>query len=336
MRPKLSLYKSPRTQRASNLAGVLLLLLSQFSLAQSGAVNACLQSEVLNTANLDKTVRELQTRCSLQANVQQSDNIDSSNPIPTTPATNQRPSPVITGFFQPYKRNYITFGSMKKNNGGKAFSGNSLDIKFELGMKFVLFPKENSPLLAPLSFGYSQRSWWDIAESSAPFSEHNYNPEIFWDFASTRDTQAIDLGLHLIDKAGVEHQSNGLNGARSRSWDRAFMEREFTVSEAFSWKLKIWEILNVGEFNSDIEDYLGNASLGAKFNFNNWIDFEVTAMQGSKAEKISYQADLILPISQWVNSYFMLTYYDGFGEALISYNQKTRSMRAGFYLPLGF
>jgi hypothetical protein len=36
----------------------------------------------------------------------------------------------------------------------------------------------------------------------------------------------------------------------------------------------------------------------------------------------------------WVNSAFFISYYEGYGEALISFNQKTRSLRAGLYFPL--
>ena len=47
-------------------------------------------------------------------------------------------------FFQPYKKNYITFGSLKNADGSAPFSGESLDIKFELGMQFTLFPEIDS------------------------------------------------------------------------------------------------------------------------------------------------------------------------------------------------
>jgi len=36
--------------------------------------------------------------------------------------------------------------------------------------------------------------------------------------------------------------------------------------------------------------------------------------------------DLIFPMSQWVNSRFVLSYCNGFGEALTSYNKQTTSL----------
>ncbi len=58
--------------------------------------------------------------------------------------------------------------------------------------------------------------------------------------------------------------------------------------------------------------------------------------RGHETETIRYQVNLIFAMSQWVNSRFVLGYFNGYGEALISYNQKTTSLRTGFYFPLGF
>jgi outer membrane phospholipase A len=242
-------------------------------------------------------------------------------------------------FFRPYKNNYLVFGGMKNHDDTPAFSGNNLDIKFELGMMFSLIPSSGSESgFIPLHIGYSQRSWWDISEPSAPFQEHNYNPEIFWDFTrSTRNTNSLLTNLRnlfFIDRIGVEHQSNGLNEERSRSWDRAYLEREFVFSEALSFNLKLWHVLNQGLYNEDITDFLGDAQLTTHINLNNMFDIDIKTMKGHETGKISYQVDLTLPMSQWVSSKLFLSYYDGYGEALINYNKRSKSLRAGFYFPL--
>lgn len=64
------------------------------------------------------------------------------------------------------------------------------------------------------------------------------------------------------------------------------------------------------------------------------FDIDIKTTKGHETGKINYQVDLTLPMSQWVNSKFFLSYYDGYGEALINYNKRSKSLRAGFYFPL--
>lgn len=313
----------------------------------------CLRTEVVKPENAARTVAELRAFCTPQppaevvipapARVVAEDGevLIEDSPSITPNLTMMRAQMEYGGmsdyFFQPYKKNYITFGSLKNQDGSTPFSGESLDIKFELGMQFTLFPEiDTFTALAPLKVGYSQRSWWDIAESSAPFKEHNYNPEIFWDFTEALARPSDRTRLHLFDLAGYEHQSNGLDGLGSRSWDRLYVQREFRLSEMLGWSVKAWKVVNLGEHNLDIEDYLGNVELTTHFEFNNWVGVDVRMLKGHETKKVSYQADVILPMSRWVNSRFILSYYEGYGEALVNYNKKSRSVRAGFYFPLGF
>lgn len=236
--------------------------------------------------------------------------------------------------FEPYKHNYFSYGSMENRDGSDSFSGNTGDIRFQFGMKFGLFQKVSA--LKPIYFAYSQKSWWDIAESSAPFREHNYNPEIFWDYRQSNASHGFlghGLGTY-IDQIGFEHQSNGLDGFNSRSWDRVYAQKRFKLlDDRLSLKLKVWNIVNLGVENSDIADYYGNVELEAGFALTQHFDVNLTAMKGHQTGKFSYQLDLKSGFD-WMNGKLFLSYYDGFGEALINYNQKSRSLRAGVYFPL--
>lgn len=242
-------------------------------------------------------------------------------------------------FFTPYKRNYILFGSMQNKDGGEPFSGKTLDIRFEIGMKFRVFQNQQSLQgLSPLYFGYSQKSWWDIAESSAPFKEHNYNPEFFWDF---RDAGAQDAWLPyefgtFVDRFGFEHQSNGQDGLESRSWDRLYAQKTLQLRDDLSVRLKAHIAMNEGDENADITDYLGNGEVQLTFEPNRDMDVILTSTKGHNRSKYNYQLDFVYTMGSWVNTKFMLSYYDGYGEALASYNEKTRSLRAGIYIPVIF
>ena len=68
----------------------------------------------------------------------------------------------------------------------------------------------------PLYLGYSQLMMWDIFNSSAPMRDINFNPEMFYRFQLGPDERPrwLDFGI-------FEHESNGLNGNDSRSWNRS-------------------------------------------------------------------------------------------------------------------
>ena len=242
------------------------------------------------------------------------------------------PSDELGRFFRPYKDNYIIFGRARNADGSTPFTGEELDIKFELGLAFNLFDEiTNLKFLAPLGFGYSQRSWWNAAEDSSPFAEHNYNPEIFWQF--NHPQQPFAARFPFIDTAGIEHQSNGLKGVDSRSWDRIYVKKEFDLTPRLSVDLKLWRVVGDETNNQDITDYLGHSETTLKFRPNERTRIRLKVSKGDAVEKYSYQLDISYR-RPWVNSAFFISYYEGYGEALISYNQKMRSLRAGLYFPL--
>jgi len=199
-------------------------------------------------------------------------------------------------------------------------------------MTFNLFQEiTNLTFLAPLAFGYSQRSWWDIAEDSGPCAENNYNPEIFWQFDQPQQPR---FGrFPFVGIAGVEHQSNGLKGSGSRSWDRAYIQKEFDLLPRLSIKLKLWNVLGDEPTNEDITDYLGQGEATIRFRPNDRTQIRLKLLKGHNVQKVSYQLDISYR-RPWLNSTFFISYYEGYGEALISYKQKTRSLRAGLYFPL--
>ena len=320
-----------------------LLLASPLLFAQDNgtdeALNGCLQEQVLLPENDSQTVSQLRGHCTalLSPSEPITERILESAAQTYSVQAYTFDGDLRTSFVQAYKNNYISVGQMRNDDGQAPFSGETLDLKFELGLKFGLFPDiDGLEPLSPLKFGYSQRSWWDISEESAPFKEHNYNPEIFWDFTESLARPSSVPRWHIFDLVGIEHQSNGLDGINSRSWDRIYASRKVRISEAWSWTFKYWQAMNLGDFNEDIEDYLGSGEITTHFDINNWAQLNLKTLLGRKSDNLSFQLDLIVPMSRWINSRFFLSYYQGYGEALISYDKKTSSLRAGFYFPLGF
>lgn len=293
------------------------------------AMRLCLERSVARVENLDRSVAELLQECE-PVELAESDDPDTlaaAEVIEDVATTTS-----VARFFQPYKDNYLVFGRMRNRDGTISFSGEKLDTKFALGLNFGPFADiDELSWLTPLRFGYSQRSWWNIAEDSAPFTEHNYNPELFWEF--TQPDRPLFGRFPFIDLAGIEHESNGQDGDRSRSWDRIYIQKDIQLTPQFNMTVKLWDILETGKENEDIRHYLGSGHVALEFQPNERTRVRVRLQQGNNVEKVSYQADIIYR-RPMVNTAFFLTYYDGYGEALINYNRKSRSLRAGFYFPL--
>lgn len=322
------------------IPGIVLLLLGNSAVASIATISdfeTCLLQAMADSSNDVLLVSQLKMQCQQPASEKVIETaLVSENAISESSLT--RP-PGVREFFTPYKRNYIVFGSMQNKNGGEPFSGKTFDIRFEFGMKFRLFQnQDNFDKLSPLYFGYSQRSWWDIAESSAPFKEHNYNPEIFWDFTDTGSEDALlpdEIGT-VVDRFGFEHQSNGRDGPESRSWDRLYAQKTLRLRDDLSLRLKAWQAMNEGEENIDITDYLGNGEVQLTYEPNKDLDVIISSTKGHERSKYNYQLDLIYTMGNWFNTKFMVSYYDGYGEALASFDEKTRSLRAGIFIPVLF
>lgn len=289
-------------------------------------VNLCLQIEVIKPENGARTVAELRAQC--EAALTSMDTVNTDMAIENIVLGNIAP----TRFFRPYKDNYLIFGRMEMDDGSQPFSGEELDTKFELGLTFSLFQgRRNFDFLAPLHVGYSQKSWWNIAEDSAPFREHNYNPEIYWLF--DQPERPILGRPPFVDIIGLEHQSNGRDGTQSRSWDRLYAQKEFALLPQLSVGVKIWDILARDLNNDDIRRYMGNGELSLNFRPNDRTNLRWRVRRGSDVDTFSYSFDIYYRRPN-VNGAFFIQYHDGYGEALVTYNQKSRSLRGGFYFPL--
>ena len=271
-------------------------------------VHSCMQDEVIKGIKENLTIAKLRDKCESI--------IDREDKLYEKQVADKQ-------FFKLYKKNYITAGVMWNDDGTKPFSGQTADLKFELGFKYQIFKAEKYKFLKAFYAGYSQRSWWDVAEESLPFAETNYNPEFFLDF----DNKFFSKDLNY--QFGIEHQSNGRDGLESRSWNTVYFQGEIKASDNLNFGLKIWEPFEVSAENGDITDFLGNVRINAGLRLWDRLKLDLSAVKGHDVSTISYQVDLTYNMIRQFNASLFVTYYNGYGEALISYNKKTESLRAG-------
>ena len=268
-------------------------------------------------------------------------------------------------YFAAYKPNYI-IGSA---NGGE---NSSCDIKFQLSIKQRLAPRlkgadatedKEEGWLRRFHFGYTQRSFWDICRDSAPFRDSVFSPELFHrtEFKISRGPDKPNNRGRM--QVGVKHASNGKDGSDSRSWNRLYVEAEylhgfnlwdsiFGVESEHGFKegttpkislgLVAWYIIDTGDENNDIEDYLGYS----KLNFKLSTKSEQLALSSwvGKRGKVSVESNLIFkswPILNIIpvvgdilpskdNTYFWhVQYFNGYGDELLRYNTREKVARLG-------
>ena len=87
-----------------------------------------------------------------------------------------------------------------------------------------------------LFFAYTLKALWSINSASAPFRDYNHNPEVFYE---TQSEGPVSFG-----RIGYEHESNGMGGEDSRSWDRIYWEPRL-VCKGSPCKLWVFDSLAV-------------------------------------------------------------------------------------------
>ncbi|KAF1689123.1 phospholipase A [Pseudoxanthomonas taiwanensis] len=208
----------------------------------------------------------------------------------------------------------------------------SVEAKFQISFKTKLAEDlfgGNGDIWA----GYTQSSRWQAynAESSRPFRETNYEPEVMLVF---RNNYSLFGWKGRMMSVGINHQSNGRSDPLSRSWNRVI----FTAGlDRDNWALVLRPWYRVKESarddnNPDIEDYIGRGDALLVYN-RNGHELSLTArhsLRGGDRAHGSLQFDWGFPINNLLRGHVQV--FDGYGESMIDYNHKATYVGIGFAL----
>jgi outer membrane phospholipase A len=208
--------------------------------------------------------------------------------------------------------------------------------RFQLSFKYRLFDRQfgwgrHWPWLAGLHFAYTQTSIWNLSETSKPFTDTSYRPSLFWQWRRAGDKTWIDAA-----RLGFEHESNGKEGADSRSINTLFVRPEwlFTLDDGkhFEFTPKIYGYLDKTD-NPDIEKYRGYVDWAMRYG-DRERSWRALARLGT-AEKGSFQLDWFERTRMFgtgpVSGYLHAQFFTGYGESLLDYNVRNKSqLRIGF------
>jgi phospholipase A1/A2 len=216
--------------------------------------------------------------------------------------------------------------------------GNS--ARFQLSFKYRLFDTDvgfgqERPWLSGLYLGYTQNSLWDLESESKAFRDTSYQPSLFWKWERTADAPRAWLDGARV---GIEHESNGGQGERSRSINIAFVRPEWRWklgdSGSVAFTPKVYAYLEKEE-NTDIDDYRGYVDWRARYDSpaGTWI--ATTVVRYGTAGKGSVLLDASRRIRDMkfgpVSTYLHMQFFAGYGESILDYNVKRKSQfRIGF------
>ena len=198
------------------------------------------------------------------------------------------------------------------------------ETKFQFSVKKVLF--ENVLFLGESwNFGYTQTAWWQMYAESAPFRELNYAPELFVSFPFS------GFGWLKSMSVGFMHQSNGKDGADSRSWNRVYANAVFH-HKRFVFLPRLWYIVPESSLdeNKDIRKYLGN--FDAKIAYLGRDTFAYILLRNNLNFKHNKGAvEINAGFDLFDNGVFwFVQYFNGYGESLIDYQRYINKLGIGF------
>jgi phospholipase A1 len=195
------------------------------------------------------------------------------------------------------------------------------------------------PPLAGLHFSYTQMSLWQLDKPSAPFFDTAYKPEFFW---SNEDVQKFKIpGVSQFGfQGGFGHESNGRGGVDSRSLNILFARPIITFGdpEHFHVSLapKLYGYIGDISENPDIARYRGYCDFRTIVGWRQGLELSALARVGNDWDKGSIQLDLTFPLRSLLYKNFDLyldaQYFYGYGESLLTYNQRTNAFRIGLGL----
>ena len=204
---------------------------------------------------------------------------------------------------------------------------NTVEAKFQLSLKTKLM---QSFLFGygDIWLGYTQLANWQVYNDpiSRPFRELNYEPEIIMNFPMKVNVFGIDLRM-----AGVafNHQSNGRDLPRSRSWNRIVFHTAFEKND-FQMYLKPWIRIESEDKddNPAITDFVGRMEANLIYSIQKHsVNLTLRNTLNVHSNKGSLEVNYFYAVKSNLRFHFQM--FSGYGETLIDYNHKQTTLGFG-------
>lgn len=204
------------------------------------------------------------------------------------------------------------------------------DAKIQFSFKFNILKDYN------LYLGYTQVMFWDLGEDSNPFSDINFNPELFYRFVYKYPIFFTETDL------GYSHTSNGEDGKDSRSVEELFLQLTKETAHSFGisrLQIRLRYFYSEDNENKELKDFYGPVvvklaftKLGRRIFFTEQFFVEYYnggqyAQDFSKSSvRVSFRFKLFRSITA---PKVFVQYFNGYGENLKNFNIRDESFRIG-------
>jgi outer membrane phospholipase A len=248
-------------------------------------------------------------------------------PPPTPSAADRSVGNAFIDNLSPYEPTYAVYGP-----------GTNSEARIQLSFKYQLFGsrlREDQPasLKDGLYFAYTQRMFWDLGADSSPFRNIDYQPELFYITPSA----TLSSGISLSAQAGVRHESNGRDGAASRSINSLYVAPMAAVPLGGGYRMSIAPRLSflIGDKsdNPDIRRYRGITSVRMEVGADDGLRLSSSARFDFGSGLGSVGADLSYPLPGLLGGgpdfYLFGQSFIGYGENLLDYNHRVTRFRIG-------
>ncbi len=216
--------------------------------------------------------------------------------------------------------------------------------KFQFSFKYRLFSFDgkggtDTPERT-LQFGYTQRALWDINESSSPFYDTSYMPSLFYEFLAPAHRPEDAGGVTWLGfQSGYQHESNGQAGTLSRTMNTLFVRTGVLLGRADRWhavlQVRGFEYIAGLSDNPNLKNYRGYSTWGVTLARGDGPSLSYSGWMGQRFNHVTSEYDLNIPVKVHFldfATYFLLQWYDGYGESLRAYSQHADEVRAGISL----
>jgi phospholipase A1 len=213
----------------------------------------------------------------------------------------------------------------------------NFEAKYQISVKTPLWLQQDD--LSGVYFGFTAVSFWQLynSETSKPFRETNYEPEVFYQFNSKLSVFGYKFNILRV---GLNHMSNGESGLKSRSWNRitatALFSDKNTAYYVRSWyrlpEDKKTSLLDpLGDDNPDINDYYGRIEVGFGWEIGELDVFsQIRNNLSLKDNRSGIEINVTYPFNRRYD--LLLQYFNGYGDSLIDYNRHQQRISLGIQL----